>query len=194
MRLCGCAAVRLYGLAALRLYSKQAGVQWAFSATPAGDFTVNQIGSGGQEFSVNKRLDFGGVNTMQVQGSVQGTKFVATSSREIKTDFAELDGKEVLAKLAEVPITSWRFKTDNEGDRHVGPVAEDFHAAFQIGDDKTIANTDADGVALAAIQGLQEVVQENHTELTALLEQKDREIIDLRQRLAALEERLGGPR
>ncbi len=105
----------------------------------------------------------------------------------------ELDGKEVLAKLAEVPVTSWRYKTDKKDDRHVGPVAEDFHAAFQIGSDKTIANIDADGVALAAIKRLQEVVQENRAELTALLEKKDREIIELWRRLAALEERLGGP-
>jgi hypothetical protein len=35
-------------------------------------------------------------------------------------------------------------------------MAQDFHAAFQVGDDdKHIATVDADGVALAAIQGLQ---------------------------------------
>jgi hypothetical protein len=97
----------------------------------------------------------------------------------MKTDFTALDGQEVLAKLSEIPVMSWRYKTDDETDRHFGPVAEDFQAAFQLGDGKTIANIDADGVALAAIQGLHSMLQE-----------KDQEIADLTKRLAALEELL----
>jgi hypothetical protein len=155
---------------------------WAFSNTPYGIFTVNKIGSGGQEFSVRPRLDAAG-NTLQVQGSVQGTKFVATSSRDMKTDFTTLDGQEVLAKLAAIPVMSWRYKTDDETDRHFGPVAEDFQAAFQLGDGKTIANIDADGVALAAIKGLDAIVKEE-------LNRKDEEIAVLRRNLAALEQRL----
>jgi hypothetical protein len=67
------------------------------------------------------------------------------------------------------------------GVRHIGPVAQDFHAAFNVGaDDKHIATVDADGVALAAIQGLH-----------ALLKEKDTRIASLEERLAALEKRLG---
>ena len=44
--------------------------------------------------------------------------------------------------------------------RHIGPVAQDFHAAFGLGTHETaIATVDADGVALAAIQGLNEKVE-----------------------------------
>jgi hypothetical protein len=143
-----------YDFAALRLYSYQ-GATWAFSSTPygTGDFAVNKIGSGGQEFTVRSRLDASGP-TMDVQGSVRGTQFISTSSREAKTDFQTLDGKEVLAKLSEVPVMTWRYKTEDETAQHFGPVAEDFQAAFQLGDGRTISNVDADGVALAAIQGL----------------------------------------
>jgi hypothetical protein len=173
--------------AAMRLNNGIA--NWAFSNTPAGVFTVNKVGSGGQEFTVGTRFDAGG-NTMQVQGSVQGTKFVATSSREMKTDFTTLDGQEVLAKLAEIPVMSWRYKTDDETDRHFGPVAEDFQSAFQLGDGKTIANIDADGVALAAIQGLHSMLEEKSAALEELRAEKDQEIADLTKRLAVLEEHL----
>lgn len=38
---------------------------------------------------------------------------------------------------------------------HLGPMAQDFHAAFNVGmDDKHMATVDEEGVALAAIQGL----------------------------------------
>jgi hypothetical protein len=38
--------------------------------------------------------------------------------------------------------------------RRVGPTAEEFHEAFALGrDEKSIASVDAQGVALAAIQG-----------------------------------------
>ena len=64
---------------------------------------------------------------------------------------------------------------------HMGPMAQDFHAAFGLGtDDKHIATVDADGVALAAIQGLNQ-------KLTDELKQKGTEITELKQRLDALE-------
>jgi hypothetical protein len=63
-------------------------------------------------------------------------------------------------------------------------VAEDFRAAFQLGDGQTISNVDADGVTMAAIQGLHQLLEEQQT----ALERKDQEMADLRSRLAALEE------
>ena len=169
--------------AAMRLYSYQGATRFAFSATPLGVFTVNQIGTGGQELTVRTRLDADGP-TLEAQGSVKGTQFIASSSRELKTDFATLDGKKVLSKLSEVPVMSWRFKNEDDSVRHFGPVAEDFRAAFQLGDGQTISNVDADGVTMAAIQGLHQLLEEQQT----ALERKDQEMADLRRRLAALEE------
>ncbi|TMH07449.1 MAG: tail fiber domain-containing protein, partial [Betaproteobacteria bacterium] len=112
----------------------------------------------------------------------------ATSSKTKKTDFAAVDSREVLAKVARLPITTWRFK-EGEGEvRHMGPMAEDFWAAFEIGyGPQTIADLDARGVALAAIQGLHQIVQQKETNL----QQQRREISMLKRKLQAIEAKLG---
>ena len=99
------------------------------------------------------------------------------SDRNQKEHFALVDGQEVLACLAEIPVTTWNYKSQNPSIRHIGPMAQDFYAAFGVGeDDKHISTLDADGVALAAIQGLYQLVQEQKAQ-----------IADLEARLAALE-------
>jgi hypothetical protein len=62
----------------------------------------------------------------------------------------------VLAKVAALPLSEWNYKLEGAGRRHVGPMAQDFQAAFGLngGDDKHISVVDETGVALAAIQGL----------------------------------------
>ncbi len=60
----------------------------------------------------------------------------------------------MLDKVATLPIMRWNYKTDTNT-VHVGPMAQDFHATFNVGpDEKHIATVDEEGVALAAIQGL----------------------------------------
>jgi hypothetical protein len=76
------------------------------------------------------------------------------SDRDLKTDFAEVDADAVLAAVRDLPITTWTYK-DEPGVRHIGPMAQDFAAAFGVGgDDRRINRVDASGVALAAIQAL----------------------------------------
>jgi hypothetical protein len=90
------------------------------------------------------------------------------SDVNLKTAFAEVSAREVLRKVAALPIRSWAYKTAPEV-RHLGPTAQDFQAAFGVGtDDRHIATVDADGVALAAIQGLHQVVQEKDREIRSL--------------------------
>ena len=99
------------------------------------------------------------------------------SDRNAKENFAPVDREAILDRLAGLPVTTWNYKAESPSVRHMGPVAQDFYAAFGIGqDDRHIAALDASGVALAAIQGLYQVVQE-----------KDAEIADLKARLARLE-------
>jgi hypothetical protein len=51
----------------------------------------------------------------------------------------------------------------------LGPTAQDFHAAFHLGDDdKTIATVDEAGVALLAIQALERRTREQASEIAAL--------------------------
>jgi len=80
----------------------------------------------------------------------------------------------VLDKVAAMPISRWTYK-NSDGSTHLGPMSQDFRAAFNLGaDDTSIATVDADGVALAAIQGLNEVVKEKDTEIQALKQRLER--------------------
>ncbi len=99
------------------------------------------------------------------------------SDRSAKANFAVVDGRAVLEALASIPVESWNYKTQDASIRHMGPMAQDFYAAFGLGEDPTrISTVDADGVALAAIQGLYQEVQE-----------RDARIADLETRLSILE-------
>jgi hypothetical protein len=117
-------------------------------------------------------IDFGGGNLITTSvGAVltQGGAWQNNSARASKTDFERVDHREVLETLAVLPVTRWRYKVEPESVRHIGPVAEDFYEAFGLGtDEASIGTVDADGVALAAIQGLYELVQEQQVEIEAL--------------------------
>jgi hypothetical protein len=77
------------------------------------------------------------------------------SDRNLKRQFASVDPQSVLDRLAGLPISTWVYETESSRERHIGPMAQDFMAAFQVGSsDTTILQVDADGVALAAIQAL----------------------------------------
>ncbi len=91
------------------------------------------------------------------------------SDRNAKTNFASIQPREVLAKIAAMPVSRWRYKTEPDSIRHVGPMAQDFHAAFGLGHgETTIDSIDADGIALAAIQGLNQKVEDQAAEIREL--------------------------
>ena len=65
----------------------------------------------------------------------------------------------ILHELSRLPISTWRYRWDPDDVRHLGPMAQDFAAAFGLGpDERVIIPTDAQGVALAAIKALNEKV------------------------------------
>lgn len=102
-----------------------------------------------------------------------GGVWANASDRNLKSGFSRLDPLLILSKVVALPVTSWFYKSEGESVRHVGPVAQDFSAAFGLGNsDKAIGTVDEGGVALAAIQGLnQKLERENaklHAELDAL--------------------------
>jgi hypothetical protein len=107
--------------------------------------------------------------------------------RAIKTDFGPVNPAEVLDKVAAMPLQTWRYKADGPEVRHLGPFSQDFRAAFGLGmDDKHIDVVDADGVALAAIQGLNQKVED----MKAEAQRRDAENAELKQRLERLEQLL----
>jgi len=107
------------------------------------------------------------------------------SDRSAKTAVRPVDPREVLKKVAALPLNTWQYKTQEEKYRHMGPMAQDFYAAFHLGEsDKGIDTVDADGVALAAIQGLNTLLAEGDAKAAARLDEKDREILALREEMA----------
>jgi uncharacterized small protein (DUF1192 family) len=61
-----------------------------------------------------------------------------------------------LTKIAALPIQSWSYKSQAPSIRHMGPTAQDFYAAFGLGESElTITTTDIDGVNLLAVQALE---------------------------------------
>jgi hypothetical protein len=101
-------------------------------------------------------------------GTCNAVVFNPPSDRNAKENFAPVSPSSVLDKVVSLPISQWNFKTD-AGVTHIGPMAQDFYAAFGLGtDDKHIATVDADGVALAAIQGLNQKLNEKDIEIQKL--------------------------
>lgn len=105
----------------------------------------------------------------------------STSDRNVKEDIEPVDVIEVLDRLSRLPLSTWRHRVEPDGVRHMGPMAQDFHAAFELGDsDTSIGTVDADGVALAAIQALH-----------AIAVRQSGQIAELQERIVALENELG---
>jgi hypothetical protein len=111
-----------------------------------------------------------------------GPSALPPSDRALKEGFAGVDRRAILARVAALPIETWSYK--GETARHLGPMAQDFAAAFGLGaDDRHIFPLDAGGVALAAIQGLLALVQAQEDRLQTL----ERELRALRATLATHE-------
>jgi hypothetical protein len=133
------------------------------------------------------RLYVGGASTypdtLRLEANTSGVSVFGTfnnsSDRNAKQDFTPVSPSEILDKVLQLPITEWSYKTDS-ATRHLGPMGQDFYSAFKIGtDEKHLAPIDEGGVALAAIQGLNQK-----------LEGKESEIQQLKQALAELREQV----
>ena len=153
-----------------------------FSASTVNAFRVRA--TGGVRFVVD--IDGTGATTWSCVLNTGGG-WTCASDRNLKQDLQRVDGATVLDRLAAMPVYAWSPKGRNAHVRHYGPTAQDFHAAFGLGDDDTmIGMQDADGVALAAIQGL-------NAKLETRIAQQSREIAALRERVDALLARLARP-
>jgi hypothetical protein len=148
------------------------GTAGTFTSGVANEFIAGF--SGGIGFYTQK-----GFGTYCRMGAGAGT-WSCSSSRDVKLDFADVDPRDILERVAALPVTSWRFKGEPVSVRHVGPTAQDFRAAFSLGsDDESIAQVDVSGVALAAIQGL-------NAKLEAKLAEQARERAELRRTVELL--------
>ena len=132
-----------------------------FFSTTNNQFSVRA--SGGTRFFSDSGA------TVGVQLAAGGNAWSALSDRTFKENFQSVDTRLVLEKVACLPVTEWNLKSQPATIRHLGPMAQDFRAAFGLGeDDRHISTSDIDGVALAAIQGLNQKVEEARAENAAL--------------------------
>lgn len=115
-------------------------------------------------------------SSLGVALEANATAWSILSDRELKENFEDIDPREILEQVAALPLAAWNYKADPGQRRYIGPVAQDFHSAFGLGNDTTINTLDTDGVALAAIQGL-----------NAKVDELEAENLELKQRLERLE-------
>jgi len=161
-----------------------------FASTRTNQFNVRA--RGGARFV--SAIFTSGAPSAGVVLSSGGSSWSSLSDRNLKENFTPVDGQEILSRLAEIPISTWNYKAQDSAIRHIGPTAQDFRAAFGVGEDaRRITTIDADGVALAAIQGLYQILQEKDAEI-ATLREKNSEVQARLATLEALVERMAGQR
>jgi hypothetical protein len=136
-----------------------------FDSAAVNEFAVRS--TGGARFVTG--IDESGIPDAGVKLDPDDNAWEVLSDRDAKENFVVLDAQDVLNRLAGIPITEWNYKTQDPSNRHIGPMAQDFYAAFGLSADELyISPIDTDGVALAAIQGLYELSQEQDARIQAL--------------------------
>jgi hypothetical protein len=144
-----------------------------FNSTAANEFAVRC--TGGVQFVT--AIDGVGNPTSGASLAPGSGTWGSASDRNLKTNVVPVDEFDVLERLSEVEISTWSYKAQDASIQHMGPMAQDFYAAFDLGeDDKHIGTVDADGVSLAAIKALHQKLKEKETQ-----------IADLEKRIAQLE-------
>jgi hypothetical protein len=154
-----------------RIYSK---------ATATDIMVIND----GTTFSTPSRVSING------ELNVTGTVFANVtplSDKNGKTDFSQINSRDVLKKVSNMAVSSWRYKTEPQNMRHVGVMAQDFYKQFGLGaDNKHINTVDADGVMVASIQALNSLVLEKDAKIQTL-EKRVSQLESLEARLTKLE-------
>ena len=125
--------------------------------------------------------------------------FNCTSSRATKENFMFVNGADVLSRLRNIEVSSWNYISEGRTVRHMGPMAEDFYKAFQLGTGNTsIGLQDLTGVSLAAIKELHQrtdQLQQKTVEVEQLRQQLDQlrsANSEMERRLATLEQLMSG--
>jgi len=124
------------------------------------------------------------------------TAWAVLSDSNAKTGFQPIRQREVLSKVASLPVRAWEYKHD-PGRRYLGPTSQDFRASFGLGDDTSINTLDADGVLFASVQGLVQELEERdraaawrELQHASALAERDGEIEGLKKDIRELKNRI----
>lgn len=132
-----------------------------FRSTNYNEFAARA--SGGVRFYTSSGLTAG------VRLAPGDSAWSSVSDVNMKENFRDLAGEDILSKLSRMPIREWNYKAQDASIRHAGPTAQDFHSAFGLGSDPLrISTIDADGIALAGVQALESRTRAMNEELAAL--------------------------
>lgn len=124
------------------------GQSYSFAMGATGHFLLSHQQTAGVQMRLTPAGD------MTITGN-----YLTSSSRTTKDQIIPVDTATVLEKVDQLPIAEWSYLSSPDL-RHVGPMAEDWHAAFGLGpDERHVSPTDMAGVALAAVKALR---AENH--------------------------------
>jgi trimeric autotransporter adhesin len=143
-------------------------------------------------FAGGYRLFTNSSETLGVSIAASGNSWASISDRNRKENIVWLDGEDVLRRLRSVPVASWNYIGIETGARNIGPMAQDWHAAFPLNSDSlTINQADFDGVNLAAVQALERRTAEQAAriqELEAAQARQAAEILELHALVRSLAE------
>ena len=155
------------------------------SSTVSNSWTARA--SGGVRFFSNSGA------TVGVQLAAGGNAWSPMSDRNVKENFQPVDQRAVLEKVCRLPVTEWNLISQPAGIRHIGPMAQDFQAAFGVGeDDRHISTSDADGVAFSAIQGLNQKVEQVVKEKNARIQTLEKDVAELKAIVNSLLQKSSG--
>lgn len=90
-----------------------------------------------------------------------GGVWTNASDRNLKENFATLTPASILERINSLPVMRWNYKAEDPSITHIGPVAQDFYAAFGLGGQAgqtSISTIDPAGVALLGIKALDEKI------------------------------------
>ena len=169
---------------------------WNGHCTPVGfaiPHTMSSDGAGSAEFVCSNRGAFRvlfGVNDDNVNSglgapsgisSATGFAWSYASDINLKENLVEHTYSDTLARIMDMPIYTYNFKTSAPGIKSIGPVAQDFNRLFPSDKDQlSIVDRDMCGVALAGVKGVK-------LGLDNLSESVDSRITALESRIATLE-------
>lgn len=168
----------------------------AFTSTGANQFLIRATGGVGIGTAAPTHPLEVGTDSTNGNGAhvTIGGMWTNGSDRDSKSGFKPADRASVLAKVVALPVSTWQYKGEPDNVHHIGPMAQDFFSAFGLGgSDKHIGTADADGVALAAIQGLHELIETQHVALSsqqAQISVQQKRIAELTEKMIRLEQQL----
>ena len=158
-----------------KIENTDAATQWVFTNTGTA-FFISLQGTGSPEFKI---LNNG--------NAVLSGTLTQNSDVNAKTAITDIDAHEILSLVSALPVTKWEYK-DARGEAHIGPMAQDFYAAFGLGKSETgISSIDTGGVALAAIKALNEESNSLKAQNVSIIEQNAALLVRVEQQQMRVE-------